>query len=111
MSASTDITPMLGALFTVIRSKDPHARPRTCSAAACAATSGVGTTISASAKYCAGGELTIADLSLIRGYARAKGAVPETCEGLPNLERWATEAAGGGHSAGHQSLSARQGLS
>src|SRR3979411_2480643 len=24
MSASTDITPMLGALFTVIRSKDPH---------------------------------------------------------------------------------------
>src|SRR5438445_615019 len=24
MSASTDVTPMLGALFTVIRSKDPH---------------------------------------------------------------------------------------
>ena len=45
-------------------------------------------------RYCAGSELTIADLSLYAGYARAKGAVPETCEGLPNLERWAKELGG-----------------
>jgi glutathione S-transferase len=38
--------------------------------------------------------MTIADLSLYAGYARAKGAVPETCEGLPNLERWAKELGG-----------------
>jgi glutathione S-transferase len=34
------------------------------------------------------------NLSLYAGYARAKGAVPETCEGLPNLERWAKELGG-----------------
>jgi glutathione S-transferase len=42
-------------------------------------------------KYAAGEEITIADFSLYAGYARAKAAVPDTCEGFPNLERWSKE--------------------
>ena len=33
--------------------------------------------------------ICIADFSLYAGYVRAKGVIPETCEGMANLERWA----------------------
>ncbi|HSA72006.1 MAG TPA: glutathione S-transferase family protein, partial [Burkholderiales bacterium] len=44
-------------------------------------------------KYAAGNEVTIADFSLYAGYARAKSAMPELCEGFPNVARWASEMA------------------
>ncbi|HKC31377.1 MAG TPA: glutathione S-transferase family protein, partial [Burkholderiales bacterium] len=94
MSASTDITPMLGALFAVIRSKDPHGPTADLFRSRVRGYFKVWDDYLGQRKYCAGGELTIADLSLYAGYARAKGAVPETCEGLPNLERWAKELGG-----------------
>ena len=91
MSASTDITPMLGALFTVIRSKDPHGPTADLFRSRVRGYFKVWNDYLGERKSCGGSELTIADLSLYAGYARAKGAVPETCEGLPNLERWAKE--------------------
>jgi len=94
MSASTDITPMLGALFAVIRSKDPHGPTADLFRSRVRGYFKVWDDYLAERRYCAGSELTIADLSLYAGYARAKGAVPETCEGLPNLERWAKELGG-----------------
>jgi GST-like protein len=94
MSASTDVTPMLGALFTVIRSKDPHGPTADLFRSRVRGYFKVWDDYLAERRYCAGSELTIADLSLYAGYARAKGAVPETCEGLPNLERWAKELGG-----------------
>ena len=94
MSASTDITPMLCALFVVIRSKDPHGPTADLFRSRVRGYFKVWDDYLAERRYCAGSELTIADLSLYAGYARAKGAVPETCEGLPNLERWAKELGG-----------------
>jgi len=94
MSASTDITPMLGALFAVIRSKDPHGPTADLFRSRVRGYFKVWDDYLGERRYCAGSELTIADLSLYAGYARAKGAVPETCEGLPNLERWAKELGG-----------------
>jgi len=94
MSASTDITPMLGALFAVIRSKDPHGPTADLFRSRVHGYFKVWDDYLGEREYCAGSELTIADLSLYAGYARAKGAVPETCEGLPNLERWAKELGG-----------------
>ncbi len=94
MSASTDVTPMLGALFTVIRSKDPHGPTADLFRSRVRGYFKVWDDYLGAREYCAGSELTIADLSLYAGYARAKGAVPETCEGLPNLERWAKELGG-----------------
>ncbi len=94
MSASTDITPMLGALFAVIRSKDPHGPTADLFRSRVRGYFKVWDDYLGEREYCAGSELTIADLSLYAGYARAKGAVPETCEGLPNLERWAKELGG-----------------
>ena len=43
--------------------------------------------------YAAGDELTIADVSLYAGWVRTKGTLPDLCEGLPNLDRWAAEMA------------------
>ena len=91
MSASTDVTPYLGALFGVIRSKEPHGPTADMFRGRVKAYFKVWDELLAKQKYCAGNELTIADLSLYAGYARAKGAVPEVCEGMPNLERWAKE--------------------
>ena len=94
MSASTDVTPMIGAVFAVIRSKDPHGPTADMFRGRVRGYFKVWDDYLGQRKYCAGNELTIADFSLYAGYARAKGAVPETCEGLPNLERWAKELGG-----------------
>ena len=37
--------------------------------------------------------MTIADISLYAGWVRIKAASPDVCEGLPHLERWASEMA------------------
>jgi GSH-dependent disulfide-bond oxidoreductase len=91
MSASTDVTPSLGALFSVIRSKEPHGPTADMFRARLKGYFKVWDDQLAKRKYCAGAELTVADLSLYAGYARAKGAAPEVCEGMPHLERWAKE--------------------
>ena len=36
-------------------------------------------------------EVTVADLSLLAGWWRTKGALPELLEGFANLERWGAE--------------------
>jgi glutathione S-transferase len=93
MRASTDVTPMFGAVTLASRMKEPH--PATV-AEFKARLQGQFKTwdgILAAQRYAAGAELTIADLSLYAGYWRTKGAVPELVAGLPDLERWAAEMA------------------
>ena len=91
MGGSTDITPMIGSVFAVQRSKEPHA------ATAAMFKDRVGQYLKVwdaslgTQKYAAGAEMTIADISLYAGWVRIKGALPDLCEGLPNLERWAKE--------------------
>ena len=91
MSGSTDITPGFGALFSVVRSKEPHAPTIQMFKDRMRAFFKVWDDQLAKSKYCAGGEVTVADLSLYAGYARIVGAAPDIVEGLPNVARWAGE--------------------
>lgn len=91
MSASTDVTPVFGALFAVMQSKDPHPPTVEMFKRRMCAFFKVWDDQLGKRKYCAGDEVTIADFSLYAGYARVKGALPELVEGLPNLGRWAGE--------------------
>lgn len=93
MRASTDVTPMFGAVTLASRMKEPH--PATVAEFKGRLQGQFKTWdgILAAQRYAAGAELTIADLSLYAGYWRTKGAVPELVAGNPNLERWAAEMA------------------
>ena len=89
MSASTDITPTLGAVVAVTRSKDPHAPSAQMFKDRLRAYFKIWDDKLAGQKHCAGDEVTAADLSLYAGYWRTKGAMAEIVDGLPNLARWA----------------------
>ena len=91
MSASTDITPTLGSIIAVIRSKEPHAPTAQGFKDRLKSYFKVWNDALGARKYAGGGEISVADLSLCAGYLRAKGAVPEVVEGFPNLTRWADE--------------------
>ena len=93
MSASTDITPIFGCLFGVLRSKEPHAPTAQMFKDRLRGFFQVWEDVLAKKKFCAADEVTVADLSLYAGYARVKGSAPELVEGLPNLARWAGEMA------------------
>jgi GST-like protein len=93
MVASTDVTPMFGSCFGLMRSKEPHAPSIQLFKDRLHAFFKVWDDKLAQRKYCAGDEVTIADFSLYAGYARMKSVVPDTLEGLPNVSRWAGEMA------------------
>ncbi|MEA3192792.1 MAG: GSH-dependent disulfide-bond oxidoreductase [Betaproteobacteria bacterium] len=93
MSASTDITPMFGAVNTVVRSKEPHEPTAKMFKERLRGYFTVWNDLLAKRKYAAGDELTIADLSLYAGYWRTKGAQPDVVQGFANMERWAAEMA------------------
>lgn len=91
MSASTDITPTLGSVFAVVRSKEPHAPSAGLFKDRFRQYMKVWDARLAKHKYAAGNEVTIADFSLYAGYVRARATTPELCEGVPNVERWGGE--------------------
>jgi GST-like protein len=93
MSASTDITPTMGSIFAVVRSKDPHPPTATLFKDRFKQYFKVWDRALGRQSHAAGSEMTIADISLFAGWARIKAASPDLCEGLPNLERWAKEMA------------------
>ena len=93
MSGSTDLTPMIGSIFAVQRSKEPHAPTAAMFKDRFRQYLKVWDAALGSQKYAAGAEMTIADISLYAGWVRIKGASPDVCEGLANLERWAREMA------------------
>ena len=93
MGGSTDITPMIGSIFAVQRSKEPHAPTAAMFKDRVRQYLKVWDAALGKQKCAAGAEMTIADISLYAGWVRIKGALPDLCEGLPNLERWAKEMA------------------
>jgi GST-like protein len=93
MSASTDVTPIFGAYFAVVRAKEPHAPTAQMFKDRLRAFFKVWDDKLGKRKYAAGDEVTIADFSLYAGYARMKGVVPEVLEGLANVARWGAEMA------------------
>jgi GSH-dependent disulfide-bond oxidoreductase len=93
MSASTDMTPTLGSIFQIVRGKDPHGPSAELFKNRWKQYLKVWDATFGKQKYAAGNEITLADFSLYAGYARAKGAVAELCDGCPNVARWAEEMA------------------
>jgi GST-like protein len=91
MSASTDVTPLLGTVIGILRGKDPHGPTAEMFKGRLKGLFKVWDDQLGKHKYAAGNEITIADFSLYAGYARSKGTAPETVEGMPNLDRWASE--------------------
>jgi len=91
MSASTDVTPIFGALTGVVRAKEPHAPSIQLFKDRLGGFFKVWDAQLAKTKYAAGNEVSVADLSLLAGWLRTKGAYPELVDGLPNLARWAEE--------------------
>lgn len=89
MNASTDVTPVFGALFAVLNSKEPHAPTAQIFKDRLKGYFKVWDDSLAKQKCCVGDEVSVADFSLYAGYARIKGAAPELIDGLPNLARWA----------------------
>jgi glutathione S-transferase len=91
MSASTDITPTIGSIFAIVRSKEPHAPSAGLFKDRFRQYMKVWDERLARQKYAAGNEVTIADFSLFAGYVRAKATLPELSEGLAGIERWGKE--------------------
>lgn len=91
MSASTDVTPMFGALFACVRAKEPHEPTIAMFRERLKGMFKYWDDQLATKKYAAGDEVTVADLSLLAGWLRTKGSAPDVVDGLPNLTRWATE--------------------
>ena len=87
MIASTDVTPIFGAYFGIVRSKEPHAPSAQMFKDRLRSFFKVWDDKLGKRKYAAGDEVTIADFSLYAGYARMKGVVPELLEGLSNMAR------------------------
>ena len=93
MSAASDMAPMLGTIFGIIRSKDPHMPTAEMFQNRWREYLRVWDQTLGRQKYAAGDEFTLADLALYAVVARAKGVVPQLCEGMPNVDRWAAEMA------------------
>lgn len=93
MSASTDVTPVFGALTGVSGAKPPHEPSVQMFKDRLRNLFRVWDELLGKRKYAAGDEISVADLSLYAGYWRTKGAQPAVLEGFPNLERWASEMA------------------
>jgi len=95
MSASTDITPMFGAVNACVRAKDPapYAAAGDMFKQRLKGYFKVWDDTLAKRKYAGGEEVTIADFSLYAGYWRTKGAFPELLAGMTQLERWGAEIA------------------
>jgi GST-like protein len=91
MSTSTDITPMLGTIFGILRSKEPHKPSAEMFKERFRSYLKVWDEALARRKYAAGEDVTVADFSLYAGWLRAKGVIADVLEGLPHLERWAKE--------------------
>lgn len=88
MNASTDVTPIFGAYFALVRSKDPHAPSVQVFKDRLRGLFKVWDDELSKRRYCAGDEVTIADFSLYAGYARMLAVAPDILEGLANAARW-----------------------
>jgi len=91
MNASTDITPLFGAVNACMRAKEPHAPTVQMFKDRLRAFFRIWDEQLGRTRYAAGEEYTVADISLLAGWWRTRGALPELLEGFANLKRWGEE--------------------
>lgn len=88
MSAATDMGPMLGTIFGIARSKEPHRPTLEMFEDRWKDYLKVWDTTLAGQPFAAGKAVTIADFALYGTVARAKDILPEICQDVPNVDRW-----------------------
>lgn len=90
MSGSTDVTPNYGSVVALQRVEKHEPSMQAVKNRIRGALKGWDAQF-ATRKFCMGEEYSIADISLYCGYVRCKQNIPDVCEGMPNLARWADE--------------------
>jgi len=93
MSAASDMSGMVTAIFTLSRAKDQHGPAIETFKSMWKNYVKVWDGTLAQRRHAAGDEITIADFALYGVVARVKGAQPQLLEGFPNVARWAGEMA------------------
>jgi GST-like protein len=91
MSAATDMGPLLGTIFGIVRSKEPHQPTLEMFQGRWKNYLKVWDTTLSSRRYAAGETVTLADFALYGTLARAKNVLPALCAGVPNVDRWLAE--------------------
>lgn len=91
MNAASDMGPTLGSIFTIARAETPHRPSQRIFEDRWKGYMKAWDSTLAKRKYCAGGEVTIADFALYAVIGRAKGVAPALVEGYKNVDRWANE--------------------
>ena len=92
-SAASDMSGMVTAIFTLSRAKDQHGPAIETFKSMWNNYMKVWDAKLAKQRYCAGGEVTIADFALYGVVARMKAAQPALLEGFASVARWADEMA------------------
>ena len=93
MNASTDVTPVFGALTAMANAKPPHEPSVQAFKDRLRGFFKVWDEALGKRRFAGGDEISVADLSLYAGYWRTKGAQPALVEGFPNLTKWAEQMA------------------
>ena len=91
MNVATDVSPTLGTVFQIRRSKEPHKPTQEMFEAKLKQYLKVWDDKLANQKYCLDGEVTIVDFALYGAYSRLKQVAPELSAGMKNLDRWESE--------------------
>jgi GST-like protein len=91
MGAATDMGPLLGTIFAIVRSKEPHQPTLAMFEGRWKNYLKVWDGTLSDRRFAAGSDVTIADFALYGTLARAKGVIPKICEGFPNVDRWLAE--------------------
>src|SRR5260221_7276497 len=92
-SAAGDMSGMINAIFTLSRAQDQHRPPVETFKSMWNNYMKVWDGRLAKQRYCAGGEVTVADFALYGVVARMKAAQPALLEGFANVGRWSGEVA------------------
>jgi GST-like protein len=90
-SAGTDMGPLLGTIFGIVRSKEPHQSTLQMFEGRWKNYLKVWDTTLSGRPCAAGDTVTIADFALYGTLARAKNVLPAICAGVPNVDRWLGE--------------------
>ena len=91
MSAASDMSGMVTAIFTIGRAKEPHAATLDTFKSMWKNYLQVWNYQLGKRRYCTGDELTVADFALYGVYARIKAARSELVEGYAHAARWYDE--------------------
>jgi len=91
MSAASDMSGMVTAIFTLSRSKEQHSSAIELFRQMWKSYANVWDGRLGKQRYAAGGELTVADFALYGVIARMKMVQPALLEGYSNIARWADE--------------------